>query len=299
MDRGIQLLAIGAREYGQWARNMAVSIRHHNPDVHITLVHDGKATASMDFAEQYGSRKLYDMAKVMRPEHYTRNNRLAPGFAKTHLPLYTPYKTTLYADVDGLCVSNLDTLFAEADNKPFIAHTWGNGRATDGDKDWGHNMMWSTPSAVWSHFELAPQAVYPFTNSSLMLYTEKGASVLHIARELMLDKEMPVRMHRIRWGKGNQPDELYVNAACAILGIDPDTGTKPIYFRPRKAHGGPTVPDDLKGYYFLGAWGDVNMNHDSIYRVYDRLLSHYCMAGGCAMGNKAHQLMKRKFVKTH
>ena len=133
MTKGFLLLALGAPEYGQWARNMAASIKYHN-DLPITLVHDGRAITGIQLDEVIRHR-LFDTIKVMDVADYQLNGRFAPGFAKTNLYKYTDYERTIYVDVDGLCVNNVDTLLEKAEGMPFCSHVWNYGHK--GDTSWG------------------------------------------------------------------------------------------------------------------------------------------------------------------
>lgn len=295
---GILLLSLGATEYGQWARNMAVSLKYHN-SLPITLVHDPKSVTGIDLNEQYNGARLFDKVVPMDKEDYTLEGRFAPGYAKTNLSKYTPYDITIYADVDGMCLQPLDSLLEKCKDKDFASHVWDYGK--QGDTDWGVRMMWSKPENVWAHFGFNGTHSYPFLNSSLIVFTEKGKEVFERASRLMRDKPFPRRLFRITWGKANQPDELYFNAACAELGLRPDIGQHPIYFRAMKDNGKATVIGDIKDkYWFLGCWGDKQMNHPSVYKVYDQLMRQYMLKSGHTMAyNKAHQLMKKKFIKSN
>jgi hypothetical protein len=49
---------------------------------------------------------------------------------------------------------------------------------------------------------------------------DKAAALYAKAQELFFDNPIPLKDLRMKWG-GSQPDELYMNIAMAILGVDP------------------------------------------------------------------------------
>lgn len=297
---GIILLAIGVREYGQWARNMAMSCKYHNPNLPITLVHDTKATRGIDLSEKYDNKPLFDKVKVIKDHDYLlpyrQKMRLAPGYAKTNIYKYSDYERTIYLDVDGLCVNPLDELIEYSKTRPLTSHVWDYGKY--GDKDWGIIMMWAKPDVVWRHFGLKVDDVYPFMNSSLLIFDKQGEEAFIVASDLMKKNPLPLIDFEQQWGKGNQPDELFFNAACAKLKFDPGLKRHPIYFQPRKIRKRLEIKD-LKDYWFLGCWGDKDMNHHSVYKMYDILMSEIAAKGSLNGYNKASQLMKTKFIKTN
>lgn len=295
-DVGVQLLAIGNVEYGLWARNMAVSIRYHSPNIPITLVYEPRTARKINLRQMYRDRRLFSDLKHIDPKHAYVDGKLAPGVAKTYLNQYTTYDTTIYCDVDGIALRPLQTLLDHSGGKPFASHTWDYGTQTDGA--WGAKMIWSTPENIWAHFGLKANARYPFINSSLMVYTKEGGAVFAEANRMITQRPMPPKLHRMKWGKGNQPDELYFNAACAALDVDPSLGIQPLYSNSMRTNM-PVTEAGLAGYYFMSFWGVQALHHATAYRVYDARMKQYFNADGVEHTAKSHTLMRAKFIKTH
>ena len=101
MNTGILLLLVGSnRTYQHWAENLVTSIRHYSPDLPITIV-----TSGMYLQPMYSKGVSYITCPA---DHYTDNGKFAPGKAKLHLDLYTPYDRTIYLDVDGIACGPLE-----------------------------------------------------------------------------------------------------------------------------------------------------------------------------------------------
>lgn len=216
---GVVLLAFGKVQYYWAAYNLAFSIRKHNPNVSITVLFDDKLKALshcqdfMKYINNIGDIDAYDI--------FT-NKKLDPGKVKMNLYKYLPYDRNLYLDVDAIALKDIQPMIDELSQsgKDYISHTVGY-HTIDKGRDF-KQMQWAWADKIWTHFDLPTDAVMPAINSS-MQWIVKGAQTKELyqqARHLYMDKTMEVKDLRMKWG-GGQPDELYMNVALAIHGIDP------------------------------------------------------------------------------
>ncbi len=115
------------------------------------------------------------------------------------------------------------------------------------------------------------------------------------ARKLFTNP-IPIDELKGSWG-WNQPDELYLGIAMAMMGYKPD------------------FPDDIKSlhatykekisneiehcepYYCFGLWGNKALNHTRLIDLYDRLMTKYTKKFGQNIQFKARKLLNDKFVK--
>jgi hypothetical protein len=216
---GVVLLAFGKVQYYWAAYNLAFSIKKHNPNVSITVLFDDvlKAISQcpeiVKYVEHFGDINPVDI--------YT-NKKLDPGKVKVNLYKYLPYDCNLYLDVDAVAIKDIQPMIDELaqSGKDYISHTVGY-HTIDKGRDF-KEMQWAWADKLWAHFELKEDTVVPAINSS-MQWIVKGSqteAIYRTAKDLYFNHPMEVKDLRMKWG-GGQPDELYMNVALAIHGIDP------------------------------------------------------------------------------
>lgn len=300
MTQGITLLAIGRKEYGYWARNMAASIRHYSGDVNIQLLHDGQATAGIDLYEQYNGMPLFTRIDVINAANIYDDGKLAPGKAKIYLYDYFAWDHSIYLDIDGCCIADITPMFAIAHQKPVVSQVWGYGGKHD--KTYGDLMFWADADPIWKHFELPDDAMIPFLNTSFISVLKgKEAERIFRTAQHWINHPLPLSEMRELWGKGNQPDELYFNVSMAINNYQPHIDQfTPVYFRPYKMYGTPEPLANLQAkHYFIGLWGGRRFNHRSQEDYYDGVMRKVWAAVGQTNVHKSSNLMPRKFVETN
>lgn len=279
---------------------MAASIKHHSPNVQIQLIHDGQATKHLHFSEPYGSQYLFDIVTDIRTDTYHDNGQFSPGKAKIHLYEYMAFDHSIYLDVDGCCIADIEPLFDLCKDKPVVSHVWGYGRLED--KTFGDLMYWADAKPLWQHFGIPTDARLPFLNTSFISVVKgKESQKIYQTAQDCLANPMPLTAMRELWGKGNQPDELYFNTAMALLGYEPHIeGFDPIYFRPYREYGQAVPFSKLQAqHWFIGLWGGQRFNHQSVERYYDAVMRNVWAAVGQTNVHKTGNLMRKKFVETH
>ena len=216
---GVVLLAFGKIQYYWATYNLAFSIKKHSPNVSITLLFDDMLKAvsqcpdMMKYADSIGEIDAADI--------YT-NKKLDPGKVKVNLYKYLPYDRNLYLDVDAIALKDIKPMIDELaqSGKDYISHCVGY-HTIDKGRDF-KEMQWAWADKMWAHFNLLESYVMPAINSS-MQWIVKGSqaeAIYRTAKDLYFNHPMDVKDLRQKWG-GGQPDELYMNVALAIHGIDP------------------------------------------------------------------------------
>jgi hypothetical protein len=100
---GILLIAIGNKNYGCMAANLAMSIRANNCNLPITLVTQVDTISRLD--ENY--KALFTEIKEIPKHCYTlADNETCYIKAKAHMDELTPYDYTLFIDADVLMLNN-------------------------------------------------------------------------------------------------------------------------------------------------------------------------------------------------
>lgn len=217
--KGVVLLAFGKIQYYWAAYNLAFSIRKHNKDINITVLFDDPVKAISNCGEII---KYVNRISAIDAAHLYTNSKLDPGKVKVHLYQYLPYDCNLYLDVDAVALKDIQPMIDELSEsgKDYVSHTVGY-HTIDKGRDF-KEMQWAWADRMWPHFGLSSDAVMPAINSSMqwIVKGEKAAALYAKAQELFFDNPIPLKDLRMKWG-GSQPDELYMNIAMAILGIDP------------------------------------------------------------------------------
>ena len=119
--KGILLIATGAPEYGCMAASLAASILA-TEFVNISLCYHGSAIARLSDEE----KNLFSSVTLM-PDKYIMNGvKKLPFKPKVSLNKLTPFKQTLYLDVDMAWnpAMKVSTLMASLEGKEFIQFSY-------------------------------------------------------------------------------------------------------------------------------------------------------------------------------
>ena len=274
---GVVLLAFGKLQYYWAAYNLAFSINKHNPNVNITVLFDdpGKALSQCHDLMKY----VNHIGHIALDDIYT-NKKLDPGKVKVNLYKYLPYDCNLYLDVDAIALKDIQPMIDELSQsgKDYISHCVGY-HTIDKGRDF-KEMQWAWADKMWAHFNLLPSYVMPAINSS-MQWIVKGSqteAIYRTAKDLYFNNPIEIKDLRMKWG-GGQPDELYMNVALAIHGIDPalkaytkNSGSEGgmIHFAMQR---GLTYQDIINNYYLQSYYGGAGFTPRFYIDWLDRMLN--------------------------
>jgi len=274
---GVVLLAFGKPQYYWAAYNLAFSIRKHSPNVNITVLFDDpiKGLSNCPDLMKY----INHIGHIAADDLYT-NKKLDPGKVKVNLYNYLPYDCNLYLDVDAIALKDIQPMIDELaqSGKDYISHCVGY-HTIDKGRDF-KEMQWAYADKMWAHFNLLESYVMPAINSS-MQWIVKGSqteAIYRTAKDLYFNHPMDVKDLRQKWG-GGQPDELYMNVALAIHGIDPALKK---YEKIKGSEGGMihfamvrslTFKEVTENYYFQSYYGGAGFTPRFYTDWLDRLLN--------------------------
>ena len=274
---GVVLLAFGKLQYYWAAYNLAFSINKHNPNVNITVLFDdpGKALSQCHDLMKY----VNHIGHIALDDIYT-NKKLDPGKVKVNLYKYLPYDCNLYLDVDAIALKDIQPMIDELSQsgKDYISHCVGY-HTIDKGRDF-KEMQWAWADKMWAHFNLLPSYVMPAINSS-MQWIVKGSqteAIYRTAKDLYFNNPIEIKDLRMKWG-GGQPDELYMNVALAIHGIDPalkaytkNSGSEGgmIHFAMQR---GLTYQEIIENYYLQSYYGGAGFTPRFYIDWLDRMLN--------------------------
>lgn len=281
----IVLLAIGKRGYFFAAYNLAYSIKYHNPDAKILLVHDGAYTRQIDTF-------IFDHTHEVNLLFTHQRGVFDAGGAKLGIySIATQYfKEYLYLDVDAICLKNLQP-FYDSMTKDFHIDVLGKGT-----KDGGNVSMWAKNEDVWNEFKLSDDAEFLAVQSSWH-YAKKirgNTSLFNLALKLNKDTFADTRKLSIKWG-GGLPDELVMGGALAQKGIDPSIYVKPIFYGSTHK----PISEVRDEHYILSLYGNGNgrtMTKLDYFDFYDREMLRILRENGLPHKFKVSMIMNDKLV---
>lgn len=250
-SRGIFLMTFRNPAYGFMAYQIAMSIKHYSPHIPIYLLTDEIAVSKLRTLE------FFDTVEYMETP-------ADPALCKIMMYDKLPFDHNIFLDVDGLCLSEMDSLFDEfiADERAFRCFVYA---YYDQHSDPVLPLMvWADRDVIWDHYQLNGETL-PATQSS-MLYIRKGDFCKSLYQKMQSNyaNRIPLEKLRNKWG-GGQPDELYLNVTLAQMGYDPQT-TNTIWFADNTS----LKPHQLKHQYkILSLFGTANNVKKEFERFYD------------------------------
>jgi hypothetical protein len=296
-SKGVVLFAFGKREYYFMAYLMAYSIKHHSPNVLITVFTDNENNFK---AWNEGRLFVFDSI-VQLPEKYTTyNDRFDPCWAKLNMYNYLPYDYSMYLDVDGIALCDINPLFEGlmASNKPYISHTEG-WKTKDELMALKNTHQWLTGENIWNHFGLKEGDKYQLNNSSLQFIakSKQAESLFKTAVDLYKNKQVPKNMLANLWG-GGQPDELYMAVSMTINSIDAKgpavkSGKGYINFEVKNVRPFQEIEEE---YYFMSYLGPSGLTSPRYVEWMNKLLSKMHQAKGQTYLFNLTSIIKQKYA---
>jgi len=190
---GVIIIALNKQAYATSAFNLALSIKHYNPSIHITLLSDNIHQACYKL-EHYA---MFDSIKEIPKQDYTHEGRFCPAKAKLSMYKYTNYDKTLYLDADSICLKDIAPLFESLNGCEFKSNY------VDGYTQWVH-------ADTFKNFFGFEQGK---TINSSWIYWEKTDVFEHALQYYNLG--FPKGLLIQKWGN-SLPDELFLRASVPI-----------------------------------------------------------------------------------
>lgn len=283
MKREVILMAFGKPAYGWMAYNLAVTIKHHSPDIKVALVFE-------ESAMQYTpDRWPFDRMVEINHEHLYDGDKFNPGKAKTRIYEYLEAESTIYLDVDALLVKPIEGLFdaCEKSGKYYCTQVVGKQQPKTG-RDFSQ-MQWAYLDEVQSHYGIDPESWVYATNSSFA-YIKKGKESKALFAQIQANIDNPCKL-RMDWGQ-TFPDELALNVALAQMNHDPSLEIEPVYFNYATAvHNFSPL---IEKHYVFGFYGGVGFTSSSLWEYYDRYMFQVLNQKGFEHSFKSHLIVKQK-----
>jgi len=287
MEKGVLLIALGdPRVYAKYAYNLAVSIKQCSPETHITLLHDDNSLTHLSEMELF----FFDKKIKCPVEYYTHNGKIEYVKSKLFLNLITPYKKTIYFDVDMIFspYKKMADLWLDMDGIKFTIACRG-----ESDTDAGQSA-WVNLDEVVKYYGFKEW----YDLSSEMIYFEACEltdTIFEQARGYYDQDVLTVREFA-----GGKPDEPFICLAMLNNGIKPHTiPYKPSYWEYANGDLGAYIKDqDLWNNYYLLSMGGRTPS-PKIEKVYNNIVKYYGNNKGVTCYGAVHKgkyLKERKLI---
>jgi alpha-N-acetylglucosamine transferase len=205
--QGVIILSLKNKSYPMGAYNLALSIKHYNPSISITLVTDNEHQKHYR-PEHY---LVFDSIKTIARHHYINDGMFQPALAKLNIYKYSSYDKTLYIDADSLVLQDIQPLFNKLLGNGF------KGNVLDNYVQW-------TDAETFKEFFGVEQGL--MINSSWFYF--ENNEVFEQANDYY-NKGFNSEKIEPKWGL-SLPDELFFNASLIKLGVNPKVDFEPMFF---------------------------------------------------------------------
>ena len=236
--RGILLIALGASEYGCMAANLAASIRYHDSDIGIHLVHTDSSVSMLTDAH----RALFSSMQVCPMEYYTRQGARDEGRgaiympsntrppsqiefikAKTHIYDLTPFDETLFLDVDMYILPHIHMSAVMSDLSAACDYTIKNRGYENLNGSYTH---WFSVDEARAYYSTEGRFYQSQSEFIFFKRTKRNDALFANVREVFDTR--PIAGSDFR---GSVSDEYAYNIAMALTGTYPHIdGYIPIYW---------------------------------------------------------------------
>lgn len=272
MEQGVIILSLKKAAYSMGAFNLALSIRHYNPSIHITLVTDNEHQRHFH-PEHY---TVFDSIKTISPSHFIDRGLFQPALAKLNISKYSSYKRALYLDADSIVLQDIQPLFDKLNGHEF------KGNVINGYTQW-------TDEQTFRQFFGFACGV---TINSSWFYFEDGCRVFEQALKFY-SKGFDQEKIEPKWGV-SLPDELFFNAALIKTKINPKVDYEPMFFG--NVIDQRSLSEIQDQFFSLTLYGGQKTVRRVYIDFYDRLCFKFCTERGIEHRFKADEIIKHKHV---
>jgi len=268
--------------------NLALSLRHHSPDVKVHLF-------ISDYLQQFIQADKFDTVQTIQEDEFTDHRGIAPAKIKARvyeLGRSIGLEMFLYLDVDAIILNDLTSFFTALKGHDIATEVLGTGNK---DSKSINYSIWATNENIWNYFELKDDDTLCGIQSSWM-YFERSEVCDKLQEYLTwyMLKGIPYWILKQQWNNAI-PDELIYQGVFAKMGLIPNkppSEKKTILFGNKRNKETPESAE--RDYYILSIYGNDKLTQKKWLKLYDRHLSEIDRMNY----HPQDMLMRDKFVST-
>jgi len=208
--------------YGNYAYNLAASIKFTCPDLPITLLYSGAAISH--YTEKH--RSFFSQIIEMPDACLYSNGSLNPFVAKLYAYSLSPYDRTIQLDADMIMFPSgktLNTIFDQLKDVDFTIQNRSNYDITSDLKP----DMWASLQEIRSEYKVEKGQFY-YVSSEFIYYRKTKENKKLFKEAVKIFDNMKVTYKRFA---GGVPDELPLAISMLLNGINPHKEAyRPIYW---------------------------------------------------------------------
>lgn len=269
--KGILIFAVKSAYYGRMAYNLAVTIKAME-DISITVVKSGRSLNHLSFQQQTVFDQIIDL-----PDGIPENCG-----AKLWANTVTPYKETLLLDADMLWLPKKkpSELFTELEGRNFTGIVEGYYDVeTKENRAHPQYFFWADPAEIAEVYKVKTGKIYQWRSE--VMYFKKADAIFKLAQKVFLNP----KLNTIKYYASGVADELGINVATAVKGIEPHMFQWSPSFWDRMYGGSVPELGGLYAKYYLASFGS-NWNGVQSQDLYNRLVKAACHKLGTQKGTK-------------
>ncbi len=263
MKKGVLLLALKHAYYGNYAAQLAASIKFTAPDIPIAILHDDVGIRHLTPAR----KALFSHIIKIDEKLMYCNGRQQTLRAKTYIYDLTPFDTTIFLDADMLWLPRkpITELF---DSLQAYDFTMANRGATCITQATDRFINWAKPKDIIEHYGYG--MLYNLSSEFIYFRKSKEAEKLFTAAKEAYDT---MKVNCMMFA-GGIPDEMAFTVAMLQTGIYPHTAPfTPCYWEQfMNKNLAPTIM--YKQYYAYSLGGAIQSKR--IKTFHDNLANFYC-----------------------
>jgi hypothetical protein len=282
MTKGICIIALNHPYYGNYASQLAASIKFSSPDISITLLHDKKGIGHLNSDRL----SLFEHIIEMPLNSYTVKGRNEYLKSKSFLYELTPYDETIYLDADIIWLPRkpITELFEAFKD---INFTMSNRGFIDIYEAKNGFISWANPADIIKEYDVVGLL---YNLSSEFIYFKKCKEVESLFLQTQKNFD-DMKINHVQFGSGI-PDELPFTIAMLQTGIYPHvTPFLPCYWEAFMKKNMPATEMYLR-YYAYSLGGAIQSK--KIIDFYNNLAQFYCNKFG--LGKYFPLMSKRNFL---
>lgn len=269
--KGILIVAVKSPYYGRMCYNLAVTIKAAE-DTPIAVVYSGRSLNHLSEKQM----DIFDHV-IELPSDIPENCG-----AKLWANVLTPFKQTLLLDADMLWLPKKkpSQLFEELSEYNFTGIAEGYyDIETQENKAHPQYFFWADPAEIAEVYKVKTGKIYQWRSE--VVFFKKADAIFNLAQKVFLNP----KLHSIKYYASGVADELGLNVAAAVKGINPHVFQWSPSFWDRMYGGQVPELGGLYSKYYLASFGS-NWNGLQSQSLYNRLVKAACYKLGTEKGIK-------------